>query len=93
MSKKEFVELYAKKTNNTKKKAEELVNLFLESVQDSLVAGKEVKFIGWGTFTLNKRKKREGINSLTKKKMVIPAKTIVKFKVGKSLSEKVNNKK
>ncbi len=92
MSKKEFVELYAKKTNSTKRKAEELVNLFLETVEDSLSEGKEVKFIGWGTFSLKERKKREGVNSLTKKKMVIPAKTVVKFRVGKSLAEKVNKK-
>ena len=92
MSKKEFVELYAKKTNNTKRKAEDLVNVFLETVEEILIEGKEVKFIGWGTFSPKERKRREGVNSLTKEKIVIPAKTVVKFRLGKNLSEKINKK-
>ena len=40
MSKKEFVEAYAKATGETKKRAEELVNEFLGTVEKSLVGKK-----------------------------------------------------
>lgn len=93
MSKKEFVEIYAKKTELTRKKAEEYLNAFLETVEETLVKGNDVKFVGWGTFSTKLRKGRKGINSLNKKKITIPDKTVVKFKPGKNLAEKVNVKK
>ena len=39
MSKKEFIEAYAKATGETKKRAEELVNEFLLTVENSLIKG------------------------------------------------------
>ena len=54
MSKKEFVEAYAKATGETKKRAEELVNEFLGTVEKSLVKGETVQFVGWGTFDVQK---------------------------------------
>ena len=73
MSKKEFVEAYAKATGETKKRAEELVNEFLGTVEKSLAKGNSVQFVGWGTFGVQKR----------------AAKKVVKFKVGKKLADKV----
>ena len=43
MSKKEFVEAYAKATGETKKRAEELVNEFLGTVEEALVNGESVQ--------------------------------------------------
>ena len=82
MSKKEFVEAYAKATGETKKRAEELVN-------ESLVKGETVQFVGWGTFDVQKRAARTGRNPQTGKEIKIAAKKVVKFKVGKKLAEKV----
>ena len=45
MSKKEFVEAYAKATGETKKRAEELVNEFLGTVEKSLIKGETVQFV------------------------------------------------
>jgi DNA-binding protein HU-beta len=45
--------------------------------------------VGFGTFSVATRSKREGRNPRTGKKIKIPAKKVVKFKVGKTLSEKV----
>lgn len=89
MSKKDFVEAFAKNTGETKKRAEELVNCFLETVEDSLANGENVQFVGWGTFSVVQRAERKGINPQTKEEMTIPARKAVKFKVGKGLAEKV----
>ncbi len=90
MKKKEFIDLYAKSTNETKKNSEKYINLFLETLEESLIKGNEVKFVGWGTFSKVVRKGREGINPLTGKHLVIPDKKVIKFTVGKRLEEKIN---
>ena len=89
MSKKEFVDVYAKATGETKKRSEELVNQFLETVEKTLLNGDSVQFVGWGTFEVKERAARTGINPQTKKEIKIPAKKVVKFKVGKKLADSV----
>ena len=89
MSKKEFVDAYAKATGETKKRAEELVNAFLGTAEEFLVKGESIQFVGWGTFEVKKRAAREGRNPSTGKPIKIKAKKVVKFKVGKKLADKV----
>ena len=89
MSKKEFVDAYAKATGETKKRSEELVNQFLETVEKTLLKGDSVQFVGWGTFEVKERAARTGINPQTKEEIQIPAKKVVKFKVGKKLADNV----
>ena len=93
MSKKEFVDAYAKATGETKKRSEELVNQFLETVEKTLLKGDSVQFVGWGTFEVKERAARTGINPQTKKEIKIPAKNVVKFKVGKKLADNVAKRK
>ena len=93
MTKKEFVEAYAKATGETKKRSEELVSEFLLTVEKSLVKGDTVQFVEWGTFTAHKRNARKGRNPQTGKEIKIAAKKVVKFKAGKKLSDKVAKSK
>ena len=89
MSKKEFVDAYAKATGETKKRAEELINQFLETVEEALVNEETVQFVGWGTFGVQKRAARKGRNPQSGKEIKIAAKKVVRFKVGKKLADKV----
>lgn len=96
MSKKEFVEAYAKATGETKKRAEELVNLFLETIEDQLINGGEdasVQFVGWGTFEVKERAARTGRNPRTSETIEIDAKKVIKFKVGKKLADRIASSK
>ena len=77
MTKKEFVEAYAKATGETKKRSEELVSEFLLTVEKSLVKGDTVQFVGWGTFTAQKRNARKGRNPQTGKEIKIAAKKLL----------------
>lgn len=90
MTKKDFVELYATKTATTKKRAGELVETFLSSIEEVLEKGDNVQFVGWGSFEVKETKERTGRNPKTGEAIQIPAKKAVKFKVGKKLAEKVN---
>lgn len=89
MTKKEFVDKFAAKAGVTKKEAEKCVALFLETVEESLMKGDVVSFVGWGKWEVVKREAREVRNPQTGAKMKVPAKKVVKFRVGKSLEEKV----
>lgn len=87
MSKKEFVEAYAAKTGESKKRSEELVNEFLQLVESLLSEGKEIQFVGWGTFLTKQKAERKGRNPKDGSEITIPAKKVVKFKVGKKLAD------
>lgn len=89
MTKKEFVELYAEKGGFTKKEAERAVALFLATVEDTLLKGDSITFVGWGKWEVKERATREVRNPQTKERMTIPGKKVVKFKVGKLLADRV----
>ncbi len=90
MTKKDFIDRYAEKTGESKKRSAELVEAFLEVVEDSLAAGSGVQFVGWGSFEVKETAERMGRNPKTGEAIKIPAKKAVKFKAGKKLSDKVN---
>ncbi|MBS9776140.1 MAG: HU family DNA-binding protein [Fusobacterium sp.] len=89
MTKKEFISAFAKKTELTIKDSEKLVKAFLETIEESLAAKKDVRFIGFGTWEIKKREAREVRNPQTGKTIKVKAKNVVKFKVGKSLADKI----
>lgn len=89
MTKKEFIDLYAEKGNLTKKEAEKGINLFLASVEEALVKGEEVSFVGWGKWEIVERAGRDVRNPRTKEIIKIEPKKVVKFKAGKILADKI----
>ncbi|WP_410208846.1 HU family DNA-binding protein [Fusobacterium sp.] len=89
MTKKEFIELYAKNGNMSKKDAEKNINLFLDSIQEALISDNEVGFVGWGKWEVQDKAARNVMNPQTKKLMTIEARRVVKFKPGKLLAEKI----
>ncbi len=66
------------------------VDTVLESIADALKEGDKVALLGFGTFSLNERPAREGINPATKEKIQIAAKKVIKFKAGAELADAVN---
>ncbi len=89
MTKADFIVRYANKVSESKKRAGELVDSFLLTIQESLVKGESVQFVGWGTFQVQKKPERVGRNPKTGAKIKIPSKKVVKFKMGKKLADKV----
>jgi DNA-binding protein HU-beta len=89
MTKAELVAKIASEVGLTKSQAEKAVAGFVWAVSGALSAGDKVTLVGFGTFSVATRAKREGRNPRTGKKIKIPAKKVVKFKAGKTLSEKV----
>ncbi len=91
MTKKEFIAKFYEMGNfSSKAEAERKLNTLLETVEDVLVGGDEVNFIGWGKWEVVERAKRKVRNPQTGKKMTVKAKKVVKFKPGKKLSDKIS---
>lgn len=59
----------------------------LGAIADALKAGDKVALLGFGTFSVNERPARQGINPATKEKIEIPAKKVIKFKAGAELAD------
>jgi len=89
INKKEIVSTIAKKTNQSKKNTEETVDALLETITDKIREDKKVNFTGFGSFWVNERKGRRGINPQTKEKIEIPATKVPKFKAGSVLKQAV----
>ena len=89
MNKAELVEKVAGEVGLTKKDVNNVVDAVTSAITDSLAAGEKVTLVGFGTFQVQKRKARQGVNPQTGEKISIPAKDVPKFKPGRSLRETV----
>ncbi len=89
MTKDEMITLIAKDANINKRQAGDALRSFFDGVTTNLKKGKRVSFVGFGTFTVSKRKARIGHNPQTGEKINIPATKVPHFRAGKSLKEAV----
>ena len=90
MNKTELIEKVAKNADLAKVDAKKAVEVALDAFKDALVKGDKIQLIGFGTFSINERPARTGINPATKQKINIPAKKVVKFRAGAELDAEVN---
>ena len=77
----------------TKTDSEKALNAFISTVYSSLKSGKEIRLVGFGTFSTSKRSATTAINPRTRQQVKVPARKVAKFKAGKSLQEAVNSSK
>lgn len=90
MNKNELIEQIAKSADISKAKAGETLDAFIETVTKSLKKKNEIRLIGFGTFSVSRRKATEGRNPRTGEKIKIAATNVPKFKPGKALKSAVN---
>ena len=76
-------------TGATKVQITAIVNSLITRIGDSLKGGDDVRLNNLGTFTLTYREARMGRNPATGEQVRIEAKTSIKFKATKSLSDAV----
>ncbi|MBQ2121122.1 MAG: HU family DNA-binding protein [Bacteroidaceae bacterium] len=89
MNKTELVNAIAQNAGLTKADAKKALDATLDAVANALVGGDKVALLGFGTFSVNERPARTGLNPATKQKIEIAAKKVVKFKAGAELADKV----
>ena len=93
MNKSDLMMALKDNVNLGRQEAEKIVNVFFQSIEDSLGSGGRVEIRGFGSFTVNGYKSYVGRNPKTGEKIRVPAKKLPFFKVGKELKEKVDEAK
>jgi DNA-binding protein HU-beta len=90
VTKKEFVDKIASKTELSRRDAEKAVDAFLDTVTESLKGGQDITFTGFGKFSTQHRKERQGVNPRNPaQKVTIPAARVPRFSAGSSLKQAV----
>ena len=88
MTKAELIGIMAEEAEITKVAATKALQAFEDTVAKELKKNGKLGLVGFGTFSVVKRKARLGRNPQTNKEIKIPAEKVVKFRSGKALSEK-----
>ena len=89
ITKKELVSRIADQTKQTKVITKEVIQLFLDEIIRELGKGNRLEFREFGVFEIKERAARKAQNPRTLEKVFVPAKKVVKFKVGRLMKEQV----
>ena len=89
MNKADMIEAVAKDTGLTKKDAAAAIDSVINTIKKNLKK-EPIQLVGFGTFSVAKRKARTGVNPATGEKIKIKASKVPKFKPGKALKDAVS---
>ena len=91
MNKSELIERLAQKTGLGQLQAEDVVNLIMDKMRDSLAQGRRIEIRGFGSFVVKDYESYWGRNPKTGEKIWVSPKRLPAFKVGKELRERLNS--
>jgi len=89
LNKGDLVGKIAKDSETTKGQAEAAFNSLISGITASLKKGQKVTIVGFGTFSVSKRKARTGRNPQTGAPIKIAARKVPKFSAGSDLKKAV----
>ena len=89
MNRTELVKAVAEKSGLSHKQTAAVVENVFSTIVDTVAAGESVAILGFGTFEVKNRPAREGRNSATGEKVMIPAAKVPGFRAGKGLKDAV----
>lgn len=93
ITKKDLVDRIAESTQTKQILVKSVIQNFLDEISAELAKGNRLEFRDFGVFETRKKAGRKGQNPKTLESIQIPAKRIVKFKVGQLMKQKVNTPK
>lgn len=89
MNKGELINIISEDTGITKTQANAAIDSLVNAITKTLKSGDKVTLVGFGTFSVSERKKRNGRNPKTGEAIKIKARKVAKFKAGKDLADKL----
>jgi len=90
VTKQEFVDAVSSRSGLSRRDAAKAVDAVLDSITTALKRGDQVSFTGFGKFSTQFRKERQGVNPRNPgQKVTIPAATVPKFSAGSTLKQAV----
>jgi len=90
VNKNDLVASVASSAGLSKADATKAVDSVFDAITASMKNGQEVRLVGFGTFSVSRRRASEGRNPRTGEKIQIPASNQPKFRAGKGLKDAVN---
>jgi len=90
MNKGELIDAVADSADISKAATGRALDAMLEAITKALKKGDSVTLVGFGTFSVRKRKARSGRNPRTGEKIQIKASKALGFKPGKGLKDALN---
>ena len=90
MNKQELIAVVADQTGLARADTARVVEGFLDTITTQLKKGGEVRLVGFGNFSVSRRKASTGRNPRTGEPMNIKATSQPKFRPGKGLKDSVN---
>ena len=89
ITKRELVNRIAEDLGQTKVVVRDVLQRFLNEIIDELAQGNRLEFREFGVFEVRERAPRIAQNPRTLEKVPVPAKRVVKFKVGRVMRDRV----
>jgi len=89
MTKAEIVSEIINKVDMQKQDADEIMEMILDSIKQTLKAGESVKLSGFGNFVVRKKRSRQGRNPKTGQEIEITPRNVVSFKPSMIFKEQV----
>lgn len=89
LTKAEMAERLYEDVGLNKREAKEFVDAFFDVLREALEQGRQVKLSGFGNFDLRRKNQRPGRNPKTGEEIPITARTVVTFRPGQKLKERV----
>lgn len=90
MIKADLINKISRKMNISRQEAESGVNLFFQTIKETLLKGEEIELRGFGSFRFRRRSSRSGRNPRTGDSVDVPPKKVLYFKPSKLLKEMIN---
>ena len=87
MTKADLIDKIASATGMTKADSGRALDATLDAVKVTLIKGQKVTLVGFGTFSVSKRKARKGRNPRTGQEIKIAAAKVPKFTAGQPLKD------
>ena len=90
MNKNELITSISEVGDLTKKDSKVVLDVVVETIEESLLKGEEVRIVDFGVFSLKNKPNRTGRNPATGETITIAAKSVPVFKFTKSFKERIN---
>jgi len=89
MTRADLARVIFEKVGLPKKEAQDIIEIIIDTIKDTLAEGESVKITGFGTFNVRKKTPRRGRNPQTGEDMEITARKVISFKTSNILKEAV----
>ena len=93
ITKKDFVDRITERTQSKHITAKAVVHQFLDEIVSELAKGNRLEFRDFGVFEVKEQAARRARNPKTMEPVEVPAKRVVKFKMGRIMRETMNGER